>query len=229
MNAKTLKWVVPCDYDSNLSRSRLEPRQQWLDPSFARDVHPAVAQRLVAERLEPVLDIGGGRGRLNKALPPHFRWIGLDSSPTQLSESPHPAIRCDGGRLPVRGESVGAVAALWMLYHLQEPLEAIREAQRVLRPGGVFVACAARRDDSPEVMPPQPVTTFDAEEAPEIVAEVFRDVEVEVWDEPMTVLCDRDAVRDYLIARFVDPALADEVKTPVTVTKRGCLVWARKA
>jgi len=45
-------------------------------------------------------------------------------------------------------------------------------------------------------------------------------------------LPDRDAVHDYLIARFVAPeaavAGAQRVATPVTVTKRGALVYARK-
>ena len=98
----------------------------------------------------------------------------------------------------------------------------------MLRPGGLFVACTSRRDDSPEVMPPQPASTFDAEEAPALVAGVFGDVEVESWDEPMFTLADREAVRDFLINQLGDPRLIDCVHTPVTVTKRGCLVWARK-
>ena len=40
------------------------------------------------------------------------------------------------------------------------------------------------------------------------------------------------AVRDYLIARFVVPevaaAAAQQVATPVTVTKRGAVIHARK-
>jgi hypothetical protein len=64
------------------------------------------------------------------------------------------------------------------------------------------------------------------------VASVFGQVQVERWDAPLVQLPDRDAVRDYLIARFVAPdaavAAADRVATPVTVTKRGAVVYARK-
>ncbi len=220
--------AVPCDYDTDPARSRREARQVWLNPRSPRDVHEPVASRLLREGLEPILDVGCGRGRLAQVLPSSVRWLGIDISPTQLAEAPQPVIRADAGCLPIRRGSVGAVAALWVLYHLEQPLEAIREANRALRPGGLFVACATSRDDSPEVMPAQPPTTFDAEEAPELVASIFGNVEVEAWNEPMFTLPDRDSVRDYLIGHFVDPTLADSVKTPVTITKRGCLVWARK-
>jgi SAM-dependent methyltransferase len=134
----------------------------------------------------------------------------------------------DANVLPIRDGSVGAVTALWMLYHLDDPVVAIREAHRVLKPGGLFVASTSRRDDSPEVQPAQEATTFDSEEAPSIVRQVFDDVDVESWDAPMLTLPDLDAVRLYLTSRLADPALADNVQTPVTVTKRGCVVWGRK-
>jgi SAM-dependent methyltransferase len=54
---------------------------------------------------------------------------------------------------------------------------------------------------------------------------------VERWDAPLVRLPDRAAVRDYLIARFVAPeaaAAAEQVATPITVTKRGAVLLARK-
>ena len=64
------------------------------------------------------------------------------------------------------------------------------------------------------------------------MAAVFARVEVERWDAPMIRLPDRDAVRDYLVARFVAPedaaAAAHQVATPLTVTKRGALISARR-
>lgn len=75
-------------------------------------------------------------------------------------------------------------------------------------------------------------TTFDAEEAADIVASVFGAAEAERWDAPLITLPDHDAVRDYLIARFVPPddatASAAKVSVPATITKRGAFIRARK-
>jgi SAM-dependent methyltransferase len=213
---------VPCDYDTDPGRFRA-----FTPPD---DVHEPVAQRLLREGLTPILDVGCGRGRLAAALADEARtrWIGVDPSPAQLAGAPRPVIRGEATSVPVRNASAGAVTALWMLYHLAQPVDAIAEAYRVLRPGGLFVASTTRRDDSPELMPPQTPTTFDAEDAPAIVGEVFADVEVETWDAPLLTLPDRDAVRAYLVSHLGDPAIAERVETPLTVTKRGCLVWGRK-
>ena len=229
MRADERGLALPCDYDTDPQRSRSEPKNiAYLNPKGPRDVHQPVAARLVEEGLEPILDVGCGRGRLARELPASVSRIGVDQSPAQLAEAPSPVIRGDARHLPIRNDSMGAVAALWMLYHLEHPVQAIAEAYRVLRPGGLFVACTNRRDDSPEVIPRQRVSTFDAEDAPALVAEVFGDVELVPWDEPMFTLLDEDAVRAFLIGQLGDLALADGVQTPVTVTKRGCLVWARK-
>jgi hypothetical protein len=48
-----------------------------------------------------------------------------------------------------------------------------------------------------------PPSSFDADDAPRLVASVFRQVQVERWDASLVRLPNRDAVRDYVIARFV--------------------------
>ncbi|MEO8458749.1 MAG: class I SAM-dependent methyltransferase [Chloroflexota bacterium] len=212
------------DYDTNPER--------WANcpPEIVAtgDVHPVIAERILAEGLSPVIDIGSGRGRLAEQLKGGARYLGLDMSPTQVAHTKLPVALGDANHMPVRDASAGVVAALYMLYHLDEPLLAIREAHRVLKPGGLFVACSPARNDSPEVQPEQEPSTFDAEDAPAIVREVFDDVEVDAWDAPMLTFETRDALRLYLTSRLADPALADNVALPVTVTKRGCIVWGRK-
>jgi SAM-dependent methyltransferase len=216
--------ALPCDYDTNPERWTRRPEAA----KAAGDVHEIVADRIRQHGSSPVIDFGSGHGRLGDLLGADVPYLGIDRSPCQISRSTQPAALADATQLPIRDESAGAVAALWMLYHLREPVQAIREAHRVLRPGGLFVASTSRRDDSPEVQPPQAPTTFDAEEAPAIVGEVFGKVEMQTWDRPMFTLPDRDSVREYLLSRMADPVLADNVETPVTITKRGCLVWGRK-
>jgi SAM-dependent methyltransferase len=148
--------------------------------------------------------------------------------PTQLADAPHPKVRADASALPVLNDSAGAVSALWMLYHLDKPAAPLAEAARVLRPGGLFVASTSSRANEPELTDGYAPTPFDAEEAPNIVATVFREVRVDRWDAPMTHLPDRDVVLRYCRSHSLPRNAADRVTSPVWVTKRGCLVYAYK-
>lgn len=212
--------AIEPDYDSDPGRFLAwRPRE---------DVHRAVGDRVGAEGLWPLLDLGCGDGRLREAVGSAPGWLGVDRSRTLLRQVDGPVVLGDACMVPAASGSVGAVAALWMLYHLDDPSLAIAEARRVLRPAGLFVASASRRDDSPELCAPSAPSTFDAEEAGDVVAAVFGEVEVEAWDAPLVTLRDREEVRRYLVQQMGDPRRAADVEVPVTVTKRGCLVWARK-
>jgi SAM-dependent methyltransferase len=212
--------VVPNDYDSDPGRF-LAADRAW---QLRGDTHEVVAARLARDRVTPVVDVGGGRGRLAELLP---GTVGVDASPAQIAHARHPKLRADARRLPFDSRVAGAVVMLWMLYHLDDPATAIAEARRVLRPGGLFAACTTSRRNDPELTDGYPPSPFDAEEAPTVVATVFGDVEVESWDGPFALLPDRDAVAQYCRSHFLPPEAADRVQPPVTLTKRGCLVWAR--
>ena len=124
-----------------------------------------------------------------------------------------------------------------MLYHLEDPVQAVAECHRVLSPGGLFAACAPSMYDSPElqsVLPGYGVpSTFDSENAPEIVGSVFGEIEVDAWDGPYVHLPDREALALYLRGRRLSPAAAgralDAIDTPLTLTKRGSIIFARKS
>ena len=160
--------------------------------------------------------------------------VGLDASATVLSAAPPPAVRADATAIPFQDNAFDAVVAVNVLDHLPDPLPSLRAAHRVLQPGGVLIAGAISRHDSPELAPvwrPEP-TPFDAEDAPEIVASVFGEVHVDSWDAPLLTLPDTAAITDYLIARFVPAqqaaAGARWLPAPLVVTKRGALVIASK-
>jgi SAM-dependent methyltransferase len=197
------------------------------------DIHQRVAERLLAEGLTPVLDVGCGEGELARHLP-EGAWVGLDSSAEMLARAPRPAVHGEATALPFPDASFSSVALLYVLYHLEEPARALAEARRVMRGGGMVAAAAPSRDDSPEfahVLPHVPLT-FDAELAPELLSEHFIDVEVERWDAPLLELPDAVAVRDYLVGKGVGRETAKraaaETVVPISVTKRGALVLARK-
>ena len=225
--------AIPSDYDRDPERFRLA-RSVLRRHALGADVHRGLAERLIAEGLLPVLDVGCGEGELARYLP-EGGWVGVDTSATLLARAPQPRFQADATALPFGDSSFASVALLYVLYHLQEPAQALAEARRVLRAGGLVAVAAPSRHDSPELGDalPRRALTFDAELAPVLLAEQFTDVEVERLDAPLLDLPTREAVRDYLIGKGVEPArahaTAESTNVPLSVTKRGALAFARKA
>jgi SAM-dependent methyltransferase len=210
--------AVPPDYDSDPERW-----QSWEPP---QDVHEMIAPELRG----PVLDVGCGEGRLASLLGDRVSWIGVDSSPAQVAANPYrPVVLADMRALPFRESTFAEVTHLWCLYHVDDPLVAIGEAERVLRAGGRYYASTTARDSDPEVMPEgYPPSSFDAEEAGAIVAAVFQDVESERWDGTFFPLETRDEVRAYCRHNYIPAERAEEAELPLWLTKRGVLVRATR-
>jgi SAM-dependent methyltransferase len=224
--------AITPDYDRDPDRFRLA-RSVLRQHALAPDMHGRVARRFVDEQLTPVLDVGCGEGELARHLPAGA-WVGVDTSAEMLARAPEPHLLADATALPFRDTRFGSVALLYVLYHLPDPAAALAEARRVLRAGGLVAVAAPSRDDSPELADALPSArlTFDAELAPELLAELFAEVEVERWDAPLVELPTRAAVRDYLIGKGAQPRVAESkagsVTVPLSVTKRGALAFARK-
>jgi SAM-dependent methyltransferase len=114
-----------------------------------------------------------------------------------LAAVAEPKVLADATAIPFPDERFGAVAALYMLYHLRDPRDALAESRRVLRNGGLFAASAPSRYDNPELaglLPKEPLATFDSENGPEMVGQFFQDVEVRRWDGSLMHLPDTEAL-----------------------------------
>lgn len=224
---------MPIDYDDDPRRYRLG--MQNTRRHSALSLYDRVALLLGELQASAVLDVGCAEGVLRAALPPAGpTLVGLDRSETLLRAHPPPVVRADAALLPFRGEAFDAVTALNVLYHLSDPMPAIRETHRVLRVGGHLVAAAIARDDSPEFRAywTRPATTFDADDAPDLVGQVFGPVRTYPWDARLVTLPDAAAILGYLAARQVAAevatAAARELPAPLHVTKRGALIVATR-
>jgi len=88
-----------------------------------------------------ILDVGTGVGTLLPELGAAFpgaQVIGADRSHGMLALAPAGSARAvmDGAQLAVANASVDLVLMAFMLFHLANPADGLRETRRVLRPGG---------------------------------------------------------------------------------------------
>jgi len=115
----------------------------------AARVYGPLAADLVAAAPHPlagrrVLDAGAGTGLASSALlragaRPVAMDLSLDMLRWRRDQRP-PAVVGEVGRAPLRSGSVDDAVAAFVLNHLPEPLPALRELARVVRPGGAVLA-----------------------------------------------------------------------------------------
>jgi SAM-dependent methyltransferase len=201
------------------------------------------ARRLRTEGVDRFLELGGGNGPISRLLAPAgVQCVLLDLNVHDWQDHHRPAVVGDLRSTPIRRASFDAVSAVNCLYFLADPVDGIREAYEILKPGGVFLASTPSRYHDPELAHLADDSGllrgwrgvrgfFDAEEAADLVAQVFDDLDVDWWEVPAYHLPDRAAVVDYLVAFGVpDPeARAEQVPVPLDITKKGVDIWARRA
>lgn len=226
--------ALPSDYDTDPGRfAATQAATQRF--STRGDIHPLIACRMAAAGCRTVLDIGGGTGTLARLLASHRISTVVADRAGHVTRAPRPAIRADAVHLPFPNNTFDGAAALFMLYHLADPLLALQEARRVLQPRGLLAVSTVSRHNDPELASVLPgwgkPLSFDAENGPGLLRSTFGAVGIQRWDDPLVHIPDRDALALYLRGRGLPPqhvrAAAQQLNTPMTITKRGMIGWIR--
>jgi SAM-dependent methyltransferase len=171
-------------------------------------------RRLPMSAARAVLDVGAGVGSLHDPLrsaAPTARVVLCDRSLGMISCAPARAERvvADADQLPFGGATFDVVTLAFMLQYVDVPARTLREAARVLRPGGSLGALVwGRMQTSPAAAvvaeeldavgaPPAPAfaTSYDALDTPAKLSSAAADaglVDAQVWQVPWVDQPDRD-------------------------------------
>ncbi len=119
---------------------------EYRTPAVLADALAPTLAKLAALGRGAWLDLGAGTGLLGRALAARglvVPWVGLDLAPEMLARADaalYP-LRCAvdvSTAIPVRDCCCSAVVAAGLLEHLADPVRLVREAYRVLVPGGAL-------------------------------------------------------------------------------------------
>ncbi len=110
-------------------------RQVWERKALLRRLYDSFYDRIVP-LIDPeapglILEIGAGLGNLKQRLP--------QAVSTDLFPNPWLDLVCDGYELPFRNNAVSHIVAFDVFHHLRAPRAFLREARRVLAPGGKLI------------------------------------------------------------------------------------------
>ncbi len=115
---------------------------------FTEALRDAALARVALTPQTVVADVGAGTGFMSAGLAPRVGQVhAIDGSEAMLAVARENLSafqnvvyhQADGGSLPLPDQSVDAVFANMYLHHCTDPLGAIREMVRILRPGGRLV------------------------------------------------------------------------------------------
>jgi len=123
----------------------------WRDLFWNRDFLSLMGRRLGFDQVKDALDVGCGAGHWGRALLPHLpaeaRLVGVDREKAflELARREGDASRTEyvvgtAEKLPFDDDSFDLVTCQLVMIHIADPMIALAEMRRVLRPGGILLA-----------------------------------------------------------------------------------------
>ena len=109
-------------------------RALWFRKPALRAVYTDIYQRILAAAVPGrILEVGGGSG--------NFKVIAPNAVSSDILFAPWLDIVCDAQQLPFPDGSLSNVVMFDVIHHIEHPLRALSEANRVLRKGGRLILC----------------------------------------------------------------------------------------
>lgn len=119
---------------TSVAERQLSHREIWASKSVLREVYGHLYRRIAAV-CQPglTIEVGGGSG--------NFKQFAPDVLSFDIVQEPWLDFVADAQALPLRSSSVANIVMLDVLHHIEYPIRFLRDAARVLQPGGrvIFV------------------------------------------------------------------------------------------
>jgi ubiquinone/menaquinone biosynthesis C-methylase UbiE len=168
------------------SEKRLAARKAANASGDGPDPREIAFEAIAAAKPRHVLEVGPGEGELAERMRDELGCsvVAIDQSERMVELTRKRGIDArlgDVQQLPFADEEFDCAVAAWMLYHVPQIERALGELARVLRPGGRLVAVTNSRDHWRELKDLLGIegfrTTFDAEDAEQLLARHFSRIE----------------------------------------------------